>query len=50
MEDCIADCLPLAIANVLKRPMRIYSSNLATPVYDIRPDIEGSEVLDEYYL
>ena len=35
----LGDCLPLAISNKLQRPIRIYSSKLYNPVYDIEPDI-----------
>lgn len=47
-KTSLADCLPLAIANVLNRPLRIFSSHLATPVYDIRPDIGDCDFSDEY--
>ena len=35
----LGDCLPLAMANLLKHPIRIYSSNLSNPVTDIEPDL-----------
>ncbi|KAK3090584.1 hypothetical protein FSP39_012887 [Pinctada imbricata] len=36
----LADCLPLAAANVYKRPLRIYSSRIQNAVYDISADLD----------
>jgi len=36
----LADCMPLAVANITKRPIRIYSSNTQTPVIDVAPDLQ----------
>lgn len=35
----LADCLPLAVANLYKRQLRIYSSRIANSVDDIVPDL-----------
>jgi len=35
----LADCVPLALANIYKTPVRIYSSRVENPVYDIQPDL-----------
>jgi hypothetical protein len=35
----LADCLPLAVANLYKRQLRVYSSRIANSVYDIVPDL-----------
>ena len=33
----LADCFPLAVADMLKRNLRIYSSAVTTPVYELSP-------------
>lgn len=38
----IGDCLPLAIANMMERPVRIFSSSVSTPVQQIDPDMAQS--------
>lgn len=35
----IADCIPLAAANVLKHKIQIFSSDVSNPVYEIKPDL-----------
>ena len=37
----LGDCFPLAICNKLQRSMRIYSSKISNPVYDIDPNLSG---------
>jgi hypothetical protein len=39
----LADCMPLAIANLYKRPIRIYSSMVSNSVYDIYPDLQDAD-------
>ena len=39
----LADCLPLAVANSFAVPLKIFSSRISTPVYDIKPDLVTSE-------
>ena len=44
----LADCFPLALANMTKSLVRIYSSAIATPCYDVNPDmveIEGNRII-----
>jgi hypothetical protein len=38
----LADCMPLAIANLYKQPIRIYSSMVSNSVYDIYPDLQDA--------
>lgn len=42
----LADCIPLAASNILGRPIRIFSSDMSNPTYDIKPDI--NEHTDDY--
>ena len=47
----LADCLPLAVANLFAVPLKIFCSRISTPVYDIRPDLvipEGSPIILAY--
>ena len=37
-NTCIADVTPLDIANIFRRYVRIYSSNITNPVCDVIPD------------
>jgi hypothetical protein len=39
----LADCMPLAIANLYKQPIRIYSSMVSNSVYDIYPDLQDAD-------
>lgn len=39
----LADCMPLAIANIFQRIVRIYSSKISNPVCDIKPDLLESD-------
>lgn len=39
----LADAMPLAIANVLKRTLKIYCSNRSNPVYEIQPNLLPKE-------
>lgn len=39
----LADGMPLAIANLYKRPIRIYSSMVSNSVYDIYPDLQDAD-------
>lgn len=41
----LGDCLPLALANAYNRPVRIYSSKMTTPVYDIQPNLREYETV-----
>lgn len=36
-KERLADCLPLAFANMYQRPIRIFSSNTTNPVFDVKP-------------
>ena len=33
----LADCFPMAVADMLNSTVRIYSSTVATPVYELKP-------------
>jgi len=35
----LADCIPLAAANIFGRPINIFSSKVSSPRYDIKPDM-----------
>ena len=35
----LADCMPLAVSNIFKRTIRIFSSRISNQVYDIKPDL-----------
>ena len=39
----LADCFPLALANMTKSLVRIYSSATSTPCYDVTPDMVDTE-------
>ena len=36
-QSCLCDVLPLAVSNLYKCTVRIFSSNNQTPCYDIKP-------------
>ena len=38
----LADCLPLAVANTFSVTIKVFSSLISTPVYDIGPDLVAS--------
>ena len=42
-DNILGDCLPLALANLYHCPVRIYSSKITTPVYDIQPNLNVVE-------
>lgn len=42
-KERLADCLPLAVANHFKRPIKIFSSKVSNPVFDINPSMEAEE-------
>ncbi|CAG2200930.1 unnamed protein product [Mytilus edulis] len=44
----LADFMPLALANMYNRPLRIYSSMVSNSVYDIIPDLQDHEHSQEY--
>ncbi|XP_052075475.1 uncharacterized protein LOC127712922 [Mytilus californianus] len=44
----LADFMPLALANMYNRPLRIYSSMVSNSVYDIIPDLQDTEHSQEY--
>ncbi len=44
-KGTLADCLPMAVANMYGKTVQIYSSNTTTPVQDVLPDISLSEVI-----
>jgi len=35
----LADCMPLALSNIMRRPVRIYTSKMQNPVIDVEPDL-----------
>ena len=38
-KERLADCLPLAIANFYQRPIKVLSSKISNPVFDIHPTL-----------
>ena len=45
----LGDCLPLSVANLLQRPIKIFTSKISCPVIDISPNI-GDTGGDYMYL